>query len=191
MSIDAYRFVKLGEDEKILKVLHRNWFYLATQLFIVGALAAALFGGGIMLTHFYPTYGDAEDVRAFFESLFMLFLWLYAFLVWIDYYFDIWIITDRRIINVEQKGLFIRRVSELYYEKVQDVTTDVKGFLPTIINYGDVIVQTAGEEDNFLLRTVSDPYQIKSLIAEQQRTRARKGSEQLSEMIGKQLNGTV
>ena len=191
MSIDAYRFVKLGEDEKILKVLHRNWFYLATQLFIVGAMAVALFGGGIMLSRFYPIFGNAEGLRAFFESLLFLFLWLYAFLVWIDYYFDIWIITERRIINVEQKGLFMRRVSELYYEKVQDVTTDVKGFLPTIVNYGDVIVQTAGEEDNFLLRTVSDPYQIKSLIVEQQRTRARKGSEHLSEMIGRQLNGTV
>jgi len=96
-----------------------------------------------------------------------------AFLIWIDYYFDVWIITTERVINVEQKGMFSRRVSELSYAKVQDITTEVLGFLPSMLNYGDVYVQTAGEQERFVFRTVSDPYHIKNIIAEQQQLVAK------------------
>jgi hypothetical protein len=65
---------------------------------------------------------------------------------------------------VEQKGMFTRKVSELRYSRIQDVTTEVVGFLPTILNYGDVKIQTAAEEDEFLFRTVSDPYGVKGII---------------------------
>ena len=72
-----------------------------------------------------------------------MFLWLYGFLLWIDYWLDVWIVTDERVINIEQKGLFSRSVSELHFYNVQDVTTSVRGVIPTLLNYGDVEVQTA------------------------------------------------
>jgi len=84
--------------------------------------------------------------------------------IWFDYYLDIWIITTNRIVNVEQKGLFSRQVSELKFHHIQDVSTDVKGFFPTLLNFGDVTVQTAAEQSHFIFRSVGNPYKIKSDI---------------------------
>ncbi len=106
----------------------------------------------------------------FLQNTFLLLIWMYAFLVWIDYYFDVWIITNERIINIEQKGLFVRSVSELKFSRIQDVTSEVHGMIPTILNFGDVKIQTASDEDFFLFRQVPDPYHVKDVVMERLRT---------------------
>jgi uncharacterized membrane protein YdbT with pleckstrin-like domain len=67
-------------------------------------------------------------------------------------------------VNIEQKGLFVRHISELNFSRIQDVTAEVEGILPTVLNYGDVLVQTAGEESRFIFRQVADPYQVKDMV---------------------------
>jgi uncharacterized membrane protein YdbT with pleckstrin-like domain len=105
-----------------------------------------------------------------------MFIWITFFLIWIDYYFDVWIITDRRVVNIEQKGLFNRQVSELELLRIQDITTEVTGVIPTILNYGDVFIQTAGENPRFIFRQVSDPYGIKDTLMNLQKKRSREES---------------
>jgi uncharacterized membrane protein YdbT with pleckstrin-like domain len=100
----------------------------------------------------------------FIQNTLFLFLWLFGFLVWIDYYFDVWIITNERIVNIEQKGLFNRHISELRFSRVQDVTASVDGLVPTMLNFGDVYVQTASEEDHFIFRQVGDPFAVKDEV---------------------------
>jgi uncharacterized membrane protein YdbT with pleckstrin-like domain len=127
-------------------------------------------------------------IISFVENLFMIIVWVYGFLIWIDYYFDVWIITTERLINIEQKGLFSRKVSELTYPKVQDVTTSIKGFFPTVINYGDVLVQTAGETENFLFRTVTDPQHIKKVIMDFTKAEEKEGIEELGQILKQKIN---
>ena len=165
-EFSKFHFKDIGANETIIQVIHRNWFYLLEQFFLVIVISAFLIGGFIFIPLFFPDFLDNVDqsILLFAQNFFMLVIWIYCFMIWIDYYFDVWIITSERIINVEQKGMFTRKVSELRYSRIQDVTTEVVGFLPTILNYGDVKIQTAAEEDEFLFRTVSDPYGIKGTI---------------------------
>lgn len=100
----------------------------------------------------------------FLESIIAMFLWLIFFVLWIDYYFDAWIITDRRIVDIEQQGLFRRNVSELEHSKIQDVTTEIHGILPTILKYGFVYVQTAGKKGRFVFKEVPHPMFVRKLI---------------------------
>lgn len=164
-----YHFEGIGESEEILRVVHRNWFYIFEQFLLIFLMFGALALSLVFLPRMFPLIkmGALHELFLFTESLFLLGIWVFGFLIWIDYYFDIWIITSQRIINIEQQGMFSRRVSELNYAKIQDVSTEVQGFIPTVINFGDVEVQTAGEEGNFVFRTVSDPYAIKNLIMQQ------------------------
>ena len=165
-GFSKFHFKDIGENETIIRVIHRNWFYLFEQFFLVIVISAFLIGGFIFLPLFFPDFLDGVDksIVLFAQNFFILVIWIYCFMIWIDYYFDIWIITSERIINIEQKGMFTRVVSELRYSRIQDVTAEVIGVLPTIINYGDVKIQTAAEENEFLFRTVSDPYRIKYII---------------------------
>lgn len=97
-------------------------------------------------------------------TVYFLFLWLLFFLTVVDYYLDIWIITDRRILDIVQHSLFHREVSEFAIDKVQDVTVTVKGFLPTLMRFGDVDVKTASQTKTLVLHNIPEPYKIQDLI---------------------------
>lgn len=72
--------------------------------------------------------------------------------------------TNKRIIDAEQRGLFSREVSEFKLYRVQDVTIEIKGVLPTFLNYGNVYIQTAGEAKEFVFKQIPNPRQAKDLI---------------------------
>lgn len=184
-----FDFKDIGQQEKIIKVLHRNWFYLLQQYLIV-IIILALFAVGIFwLPRLSISFlGEIHpSVTAFAKNFFMLAIWIYSFMIWIDYYYDIWIITSERIINIEQKGMFTRKASELRFRKIQDVTTEVVGFFPTIFNYGDVKIQTAGEQNEFMFRTISDPYAIKNIIMDLQKQSEGHIGEEIEDMIKRKM----
>lgn len=99
-------------------------------------------------------------------SVFYLYGLLFLFQYFLDYWLDVFIVTDKRILDIEQKGLFNRTVSELRLYRTQDVTTEVKGFWHTMFDYGDVFVQTAGEKERFIFEDVPHPEHVAKLILE-------------------------
>jgi uncharacterized membrane protein YdbT with pleckstrin-like domain len=67
------------------------------------------------------------------------------------------LVTDMNLVQILQKGLFVRKVSRLSMSNVEDVTAEQKGILPTIFNYGTLTVQTAGEMENFVFPYCPNP----------------------------------
>jgi len=114
-------------------------------------------------------------------------LWMVSFVIWIDYYFDVWIVTDKRIVNIEQKALFSRVVSELELEKIQDITSDVKGVIPTFLNYGDLYVQTAAEMERFVFHNIPDPYAVKDMVMNLHKKKEALEDNQFSDLISKKI----
>lgn len=164
-----YIFKGRRENEEIVLFLRRHWliliFKLIPAVFFLGALLAIFFLKDNLLLYF-----DWE--KSFFNlayaSLFMFF-WILLFIIWVDYYLDVWIVTDQRIVNIEQKSLFRRSISELEMGKIQDVTAEVTGVIPTLFNYGYVYVQTAGEKERFVFQQVSGPTRVKNIIMQIQK----------------------
>jgi uncharacterized membrane protein YdbT with pleckstrin-like domain len=99
-------------------------------------------------------------------SIFFLFAWLFLFQSFLDYYLDIWIVTTKRILNIEQTGLFGRTVSELRLYRIQDVTATVHGILHTFLNFGNVHIQTAAEKERFVFEEVPHPNEVAKMILE-------------------------
>jgi uncharacterized membrane protein YdbT with pleckstrin-like domain len=177
----------LHSTERIIKVIHRNWFYVFQQFFLIIMFSVIIFSSIMVGLTLFPDFftGENKTILFFLQSFFMLSIWIFSFLIWIDYYFDIWIITSERIINIEQIGMFTRRASELRFQKIQDVTVEVLGFLPTIFNFGDVKIQTAGTENEFIFRTVSDPQEIKNIIMKILKHNEEGAKEEIQDMIDK------
>ena len=187
-----YHFDGQKENEPILLVTHRHWFDVAIQFVAIFFALCLLLLAYIFLPLMIPSIQMLYSVLFnFLVTLFLMLLWAFSFLIFIDYYFDVWIVTDRRIINVEQKGLFSRQVSELEHVRVQDVTTDVKGFFPTLLNYGDVFIQSAAEKERFQFESVPNPYAIKDLIMKLQKEQAKEETDELGEMIQKRIHGEI
>ena len=182
-----FHFKDLRQDEKIIKVIHRNWFYLFQQFFFLILIVIVFVLGIFFVPIFFPDLVGKIDksILLFAQNFFMLAIWLFGFMIWIDYYFDIWIITSERIINIEQKGMFARKASELRFQKIQDITSEVTGFFPTILNYGDVRIQTAGTTEEFIFRTISDPYAIKNIIMGLQKQSEKDSKQEIEEMLNR------
>lgn len=100
----------------------------------------------------------------FAASVYYLSIWLFFLTEFTDYYLDVWIVTNDRVVNTEQHGLFGRTVAELDLYKIQDVTSDVRGMLATFLNYGNVHVQTAGQKERFVFEEVPNPHEIRKRI---------------------------
>lgn len=156
-------------DEKTLVILRRHWISLIAlfaSCILILVLPAAIY---LALNYNYPEFFSSEVRSALFVlgiSIFFLYSWLFLFQHFLDYYLDVWIVTTRRILNIEQHGLFARTVSELRLHRVQDVTAEVKGFLPTMLDYGYVHIQTAGEQKRFEFEQVPHPNQVSKIILE-------------------------
>jgi membrane protein YdbS with pleckstrin-like domain len=105
-------------------------------------------------------------------AIFFVVLGLGIFLglrVLVVYSLNVFVLTNQRIIDIDQVGFFDRTVSETTYDKIQDVSFRVKGIAQTIWHYGSVIVQTAGNQANIELHGVKDPQRIQHLITEIQK----------------------
>jgi hypothetical protein len=86
------------------------------------------------------------------------------FLIITIYYLNIQIITNLRVVDVSQEGLFSHTISELHIDKIEDATSQTNGVLGTIFNYGDVFVQTAGTVERFDFHNVPDPAAIEKIV---------------------------
>ncbi|MDH4330322.1 MAG: PH domain-containing protein [Candidatus Moranbacteria bacterium] len=164
-----FHFRGQAENEKIIKVIRRHWFNIFQQYIMVLVFLFFLISSFWTIPEYYDLSNPQMlNLFLFGESLLFLMAWIFSFILWIDFYFDVWIITDKRIVDIEQKALFVRHVSELKFAKIQDVSIEVSGLIPTMLNYGDVHIQTAGSKTRFVFQKVPDPYKLKSLIMNMQ-----------------------
>jgi len=85
----------------------------------------------------------------------------------ISWYFNIYILTDERIIDVNFKGLLSRDVSHAKLDRIQDVSPRLVGFFRTFFNFGDVYIQTAGELPEFHFNQVVKPEIVAKEILDQ------------------------
>jgi len=180
-----FHFAGQKSGEEIIMVVHRHWFNILEQMLLVFFMLFFMFSGAIYLPILFTALQSSPLNYFFFflENVFAMFIWIFFFLIWIDYYFDVWIITNLRIVNIEQKGLFNRSVSEMDFGRIQDVTAEVIGIIPTFFNYGDVFIQTAAETERFLFRQVPDPYHIKDVLMQLQKQRVHQKTAEFRKMM--------
>ena len=171
-------------------VVHRHWFDILSQFVIIFAMLLLFFGSFTFIPFLLPSFNEilGANLLYFIQNSFLTFIWMLFFIIWIDYYFDVWIVTNERIVNIEQRGLFSRGVSELELENIQDITVEVLGIIPTFLNYGDLYVQTAAEKERFVFHNVPNPYAIKDLIMNLQKTHEKKEAHELGAVIRREIH---
>ena len=99
-------------------------------------------------------------------SAWYLFATLLFFTNFVDYFLDAWIVTNERVIDIKQKGLFMRIINEARLYRVQNVRIEIKGVFQTLFHYGDVIIETAGETGQLNFHNVPDPDAVARLVLE-------------------------
>ncbi|HLC99356.1 MAG TPA: PH domain-containing protein [Patescibacteria group bacterium] len=98
-----------------------------------------------------------------FSFLLVIGLFL-TFRTWFLWYRNVFIITNQRLIDIDQKSLFHRVVSEILYDKIQDVSFSIRGVLPTLFHFGTLLVQTAGKMNTIEFEGIRNPEKMQSTI---------------------------
>jgi hypothetical protein len=88
---------------------------------------------------------------------------LKTFLIW---FFNVYVITDERIIDVDFHSIIYKNVSSARLESIEDVTSRSVGPVAAVFNYGTILIQTAGARVQFEFDHIPDPAKIKRLLNE-------------------------
>ena len=153
------------ESELVLDIIRKHWYTYIIFWFVTFIMSMPIiigsylwFNGTITLS---PILESALILLVPTYLLSILGLLIYGF---VDYYLDVYIVTDRRIVDISQNGLFKRNISELNLRQIQDVNATVQGFAATLLHFGDLYIQTASETPNFVFQSIPHPYEISKKI---------------------------
>lgn len=184
----AVNFPGKEPNEQILLVLRRHWYVVFRRIALFAFTAfvpgvALLAAGNLGHPFVFDPRNLSSILGVLVLSTYELLVWIFFYVAWLDYELDVFIVTDQRIVNIAQNGLFARTVSEQRLFRVQDVTSEVKGIIPTFLRFGTVYVQTAGEQEHFIFRNVPDPEHVaKVILGQMDKIEASMGLEMRAEM---------
>jgi len=152
----VFNFEEKDDAEKIILVARPHWitnlsWILITVLLIIGP----------SLLKFVPLIGEMPAKL----QMIGIFAWYmitfaFAFEKFLSWYFDVYIITDERVVDINFNNLLDKKFSETKLSMIQDITSRVSGMGQTIFNYGNVYIQTAAEIPEITFEMVPNPEKI-------------------------------
>lgn len=172
-----YKALNLEPGEEVILEVRKHWIVFAGYglvlviIALMPLLVLTFFDFFASSTFHLSLPGQFYTLFAFFYTLWVLTLWIFFFLDWTKYYLDVWYVTEKRIIIVDQKALFDREISNVRFDKIQDVSVNVDGVLATFLDFGNIKVQTASEDNyDFTITTVRHPGEVRRIIFSQHNT---------------------
>lgn len=155
------------DDEPIFVFVRPYWLaFLPTALIFLFLMFFAVSSQLLIAGGNFAIDGLTAQGLIYLFGLFQLVVIIVFLVAALDFYYDIVIVTDRRLVDIDQEQLFFRRISQLNLEDVEDVTSIVKGFFPSLFNYGSLEVQTAGEARNFEIPNIKHTHEVESIISD-------------------------
>ena len=164
--------IELEPGEEVLVIVRKHWFVIVAELFGIFVMLLLpfllVFGSAVlesMFSAFNFNLSDYSALLVFGICAWIMLSLLSGFAIWTHYYLDLWVVTDRRIILVDQIRFFSRNVSVFRLERTQDIEYQIKGIIPTLLNFGTITAQTAGHfESNFRSTGMPDPRGLQATI---------------------------
>ncbi len=128
------RFDSQHEDEEVLMLFRRHPVVMRKGLLailamlLVGMIPVSIWPTNLKLLWLIPASLVLGSVVMFYY--------------WIGWYFSVFIVTDQRLVQISQKGLFDRSFVDVGLSKIQNINYQVSGIQETILGFGTILVQT-------------------------------------------------
>lgn len=154
------RFENQEAKEKIILLLRRHWITNLPWILIAGLM--------IILPPFVRTFPFFTFLPGRFQLMALIIWYLLTiafifeqFLIW---FFNVNIITDERIVDIDFYSLLYKEVSDCPIDRIQDVTYTMGGVTRTVFDFGNVLIQTAAEVTQFEFLAVPQPRRIAAVL---------------------------
>lgn len=176
------------EREKIVFFARKHPLSFAGMALIaLGMLVLPIVGVYIYGITQISLSGFSAQIFVAIIGAYTLFVMGFFLVAWISFYYDVIIITDFRVVEINQEALFFRKISEANLADVEDVNAEIKGVLPTFFHYGTVFIQTAGTAENFEFQFLPKPYKIAKLVSDLHHQSIEELGREEAEEIGKSI----
>lgn len=90
----------------------------------------------------------------------------YFFENFLNWYFNSYIITNKRVVDIDFYGITHRRFSEAPLRNIEDVTNNISGFAQIVFHFGDVSIQTAAEAKEITFENVPNPDRVQDMVSD-------------------------
>lgn len=167
MDSDPHSIEGIAPGETKLQVVHRHY---AGLLLVYAEIIIGFLAGAVLIYFLTPILfanTEASRQRLYVSTILgtiAILLWLILIVYTYIYRQSKLIITDKNLTQILQRGLFSRKVSELSMANVEDVTANQHGVFASIFGYGDLNVETAGEQNNFNFKFCPNPNKYGRII---------------------------
>lgn len=157
---DNLKFETMDSEEKVVLFLRKHWITNIPWMLMTAVM--------FLVPSFTSNLSIFATIPDNFMFIFIL-IWylistayfLESFLTW---FFNVYIVTDERIVDIDFFNLIYKEVSDANIDKIQDVTYKMGGVVRTLFNYGDVLIQTASEVPNFEFLAVPKPDKVAKVL---------------------------
>jgi hypothetical protein len=148
---------QLKPDEEILMQVQQHWvpFIPRLSVFTVWFVVPWFF--------LFPLFRQGEWGVGVFVILVGSAL-LFGFRSWYAWSRTMFVVTNRRMVDIDQHGFFARTTSDLFFTNIDDVSYKKKGPVQIAAGYGTVLIQTRGAADDIEVRRVKKPAKLHDLI---------------------------
>ena len=150
------------DDEEMLLLFRKHPIVMRKGLILasLGILVGPLYVAGVSLIRPAST----PSINAYILILIAGFIFggILFFPSWMSWYFSIYIVTDKRLIQVKQKGFFSRSMVDISNDQVSMVNYDITGLQETLLGFGTITVQTYVGE--LVIKDVHHPQKIQKEI---------------------------
>ncbi|EKE06700.1 MAG: hypothetical protein ACD_18C00302G0006 [uncultured bacterium] len=161
------KVIKQKNYEKVIFILHRHPFTFIPTLLLFIVLMLIPVALYFMLNSLFPQLFidiTSNTLLILFASVYYLSTYLFFYGRFIDFYLDMWIVTNDRIVDIEQHSLFHREITELDLYRIQDATASVKGFFATIFQFGNVDIKTASSNTKIIFQNIHNPNHVREQL---------------------------
>lgn len=159
IEVPLYFQKKLHEDEEV--VLFVRPFGLVYIGWVM--MSAVLVFGPLYYFFHFLKFGYIAIFILLIIFLLGIFSLIKTIVVW---RFTAVVITNKRIIDFDQHGLFVRQLSEAPMVNVQDISLSQKGVWALIFDFGTIKIQTAGTSAVLELSFIRHPRQIHEVLVD-------------------------
>jgi hypothetical protein len=144
-------------DEEIIFSLRQHpWVLAKSALIMVGVVL-------VVLLSYY--FWKINNISMGVLAAAVVFSVIYLPSIWYGYINDLTIVTNQRLLKIDQKGYFYRRVSETELDNIYNINYEIKGVMKSLLNYGDIKVSTVGDEISIIVMlNIENPHYIQEKI---------------------------
>lgn len=154
------KFETMDTEEKVVLFLRKHWITNVPWILLFFVmLVVPVLVSNLSLFNSVPS-----NYMFIFILIWYLITTAYLLESFLTWFFNVYIVTDERIVDIDFYNLIYKEVSDANIDKIQDVTYKMGGVIRTLLNYGDVMIQTASEVPNFEFLAVPKPDKIAKVL---------------------------